>query len=130
MPLEVDIIMHKECLEVIVSGDYDIQEAIDEFSSVLSACKITGLSKVLIDFRKLHGEIYSIQKIIYSLQIVGQVKDYFASKGKDLQFAYVGKTPQVNKYKPGLEIAEREGIQAITSIDINEAFEWLGVKKT
>jgi hypothetical protein len=130
MSLEVDIIRHKEYLEVIVSGDYDMEEAIDEFSFVLSACKITGLSKVLIDFRKLHGEIYSIQKIVYSLQIVGQIKDYFASKGKDLQFAYVGKTPQVSKYKPGLEIAEREGIHAITSIDINEAFEWLGVKKT
>lgn len=129
MPLEVDIIPQKEYLKVIVSGDYDMQEAIDEFSFVLSACKITGLSKILIDFRKLHGEIYSIQKIIYSLQIVGQVKDYFASKGKDLQFAWVGKTPQVSKYKPGLEIAEREGIQAMLSVDINEAFEWLGVKK-
>ena len=130
MSLEVVIIRHKEYLEAIVSGEYNLQEALHKFSRVLLACKIADLSKVLIDFRKLHGDIYAVQKIIYSHKVIGQVKDYFASKGKDLKFAYVGKAPQVSTYKPGLEMAEKEGMQAIVSVDINGALEWLGVKKT
>jgi hypothetical protein len=128
MSLEVEIIQHKEYVEAIVSGEYDMQEAVEKFPIVLSSCQIAGLSKVLIDFRKLHGNIYAVQKIMYTHQVIGQVKDCFESRGKDLQFAFVGKAPQVSTYEPGLEIVEREGIQGIVTDDINEAFEWLGVK--
>ena len=130
MSLEVEIIQHKEYVEAIVSGEYDMQEAVDKFALILSTCQITGLSKVLINFRKLHGKIYAVQKIIYTHQVIDKIKNYFASRDKDLQFAYVGKAPQISTYEPGLEIAERERIQAIVTDDINEAFEWLGVKKT
>jgi len=128
MPLEVETIQHKEYVEAIVSGEYDMQEAVNKFPIVLSACQIAGLSKVLIDFRKLHGDIYAVQKIMYTQQVIDQIKDYFASGGKDLQFAYVGKAPQVSTYEPGLEIVEREGIQGIVTDDIDEALKWLGVK--
>lgn len=127
MSLEVEIIQHKEYVEAIVSGEYDTQEAVNKFPLVLSACQIAGLSKVLIDFRKLHGDIYAVQKIMFAQQAIVQIRNYFASEGKDLQIAYVGKAPQVSTYEPGLEMAEREGMQAIVIEDINEAFEWLGV---
>ena len=65
MSLEVEIIQNKEYVEAIVSGEYDMQEAVDKFPIVLSACQITGLSKVLIDFRKLQRKIYAVQKIMY-----------------------------------------------------------------
>ena len=130
MSLEVEIIQHKDYVEAIVSGEYDMQEAVDKFALILSTCQITGLSKVLIDFRKLHGKIYAVQKIIYTHQVIDKLKNYFASRDKDLHFAYVGKAPQISTYEPGLEIVERERIQAIVTDDINEAFEWLGVKKT
>jgi len=127
MSLEVEIIQHKEYVEAIVSGEYDTKEAVNKFPLVLSACQIAGLSKVLIDFRKLHGDIYAVQKIMFAQQAIDQIRNYFASEGKDLQIAYVGKAPQVSTYEPGLEMAEREGMQAIVIEDINEAFEWLGV---
>ena len=130
MSLEVEIIRHNEYVEAIVTGEYDHQEAIDKFPIVLTACKIEDFSKVLIDFRKLDGDIYAVQKIMYSLKVIDQIRYYFASKSKDMQFAYVGKAPQVSTYEPGLEIAEIEGIQAITTVDINEALKWLGVEKT
>jgi len=130
MSFKVAIIRHKEYVEAIVSGEYDMQEAVDKFTLVLGACQITGLSKVVIDFRKLHGDIYAVQKIMYTQQVIDKIKNYFASGGKDLQIAYVGKAPQVSTYEPGLEMAEREEIQAIVTDDINEAVEWLGVKCT
>ena len=63
MSLEVEIIKHKEYVEAIVSGEYVLQEAVDKFSIVLSSCKISGLLKVLIDSRKLQGDIHAVQKI-------------------------------------------------------------------
>jgi hypothetical protein len=127
MTLEVGIIRHNEYVEAIVSGDYDMKEAVDKFQQVIFVCYTARLSKVLIDFRQLHGDIYAVQKIMYTHQVIDQVKNYLASGGNPLQVAYVGKAPQVSTYEPGIEIADREGIQAIITVDINEAFEWLGV---
>ena len=130
MSLGVEVIQHKEYVEAIVSGEFDLQDAVDKFQVIIITCKIAGLSKVLIDFRELEGDILALQKIICSFQVIEQVKLYFESKSSDIQLAYLGKAPQVSSYKPGLEIAKMEGIQAIVTVDINEAYEWLGVKAT
>lgn len=130
MSLEVEIIQHKEYVEAIVSGEYNMQDAVDKFQPILITCKYTGLSKVLIDYRKLQGDIFALQKIFCAFQTIELIKLYFASKSKDMKLAYLGKIPQVSTYKPGLRIAEIEDIQAIVTVDINEALEWLGVKKT
>jgi len=53
MALDVKIIQHDAFLEVVVTGTYNMRDAIDRFPYVLSTCRLTGLSKVLIDFRKL-----------------------------------------------------------------------------
>ena len=127
MSIEVEIIQNKEHVEAIVSGDYDIQEAIEKFQVILSACQIAGLKKILIDFRELHGDIFAVQKVMYTHQVIDQVKNYFASEGKDLKFAYVGKAPQVSTNEPGLEIVENEGMQAIVIEDLDKAFKWLDV---
>ena len=122
MSLEIEIIPHKEYIEVFISGEYDMQEAVDKFLLVLDACKMNGRLKVLIDYRKLQGEIYATQKVFYAEQVISKIKNYFALEGKGLQIAYVGKAPQVSTYEPSLEVAEREEIQAIVTEDINEAW--------
>jgi len=130
MSLELEVIQHKEYVEAIVSGEFDLQDAVDKFQNIIITCKIAGLSKVLIDYRELEGDILALQKIICSFQVIEQIKLYFESESRNIQFAYLGKAPQVSSYKPGLEIAKMEGIQAIVTVDINEAYEWLGVKAT
>lgn len=128
MSLEVQIIQHEDFVEAIVSGEYDMQEAIDKFPIILSSCQVADLTKILIDFRNLDGKIYAIQKIIYAHHVIDKIRQYFTSRDKNIQFAFVGKPPQISTYEPGIEIVEREGMQAIVTDDINEAFEWLGVK--
>lgn len=71
-----------------------------------------------------------MQKIMYTQQIIDQVKAYITSEGKDMQFAYVGKAPQVSTYEPGLEIVEQDGMQAIVTDDLKTALEWLNIKTT
>ena len=128
MSTEQEMIHHKEYLEVIASGVFNLEDAIDYMPSVMHACRLNGLSKVLIDYRKLNGDIPVIEKIIFAQETIETYKYHLASRGKELKFAFAGKVPQVSSYKPGLEIAKKEGIQAIVTDDINEAFKWLGVK--
>jgi len=129
MSLEGEIVQHEEYVESIVSGEFDLQEVVNKFRPVLSACQSAGLLKVLSDFRKLDGDIYVFEKIIYTLQAMGIIQDIFGPRHNDLQLAYVGTARQVSTYKPGLEIAKKVGIQAIVTDNMNEALEWLGVKK-
>ena len=87
MSLEVEIIQHKAYVDVLVGGEFDLQETIDRFPLVLSACQLSGASKVLIDFRRLNGDIYAIHKMIYAQKIIDQVKNYARTGGKALQLA-------------------------------------------
>ena len=128
MSAEQVMIQHKEYIEVLASGMFSLEDAIDYMPSVMHACRLEDLSKILIDYRKLQGDIPAIEKIIFAQETVETYKYHLASRGKELKFAFVGKTPQVRSYKPGLEIAKKEGIPVVVTDDINEAFNWLGVK--
>ena len=130
MSLEVEIILHENYVEALVKGPHEMHEERDRFPLILSACKLAGLSKVLIDCRKIHGEIYTIQKMLYAKKVIDHMKAYIASGGKKLQIAYVGKKPQLSNHEPALDMAIREGMQVIVTDDINRAYEFLGVKKT
>ena len=73
MSLNIKIIQHDFFLEVVVTGTYDMQDAINRFPSVLSICRLTGLSKVLIDFRNLSGIPEATEKIIYTFRNTRQI---------------------------------------------------------
>ena len=128
MSAEQVMIQHKEYIEVLASGVFNLEDAIDYMPSVMHACRLKDLSRILIDYRKLEGNIPAIEKIIFAQETIETYKYHLASRGKELKFAFAGNAPQVSSHKPGLEIAKREGIHAIVTDDINEAFNWLGVK--
>jgi len=131
MSIEQEIIRHKKYIEIIASGEFDLRDAINNIPTVMHSCRLSGLSKVLIDYRKLNGDIFAVEKIIYAQESIDQYKNHLASGGKKLQFAYAGKIPQVSTYKPGLEAAASEGIKEVfVTDDIDEAYKWLGVKKS
>ena len=129
MSMDVEVTINKKYIEAIVAGEYNIQQAIDKFSLVLSACLLSGLSKVLIDYRNLAGEVYAVQEMLYAKKIIAQIKSYAQLESENLRFAYVGKVPQVSTYNPGLEMAECEYIKAIVTDDIDKAFQWLELER-
>ncbi len=130
MTLEIDITRHSDFFEVVVTGTYNLQEAIDKFNYVLMPSSLTGIWKILIDFRKLSGDRSAVEKIIYALEIKERYFEHLATGGPKLQVAYVGSPSQVSTYQPGLDIARKSDMPFMLFTRIEDAHEWLDVHTT
>ena len=130
MALNVKIIQHEEFLEVVVTGTYNMQDAAEGFPHVLSTCRQAGLSKILIDFRNLTGTLAATEKVIYTFGIQDHYKNYISTGGQELMIAYVGNAQQVSTYEPEQKIARDNNMPFDLFSDIEEAYEWLGIKPT
>ena len=69
MTLSINVIQHSDFFQIVVTGTYNLPEAIDKFPYVLTSCNMTGISKFLIDFRELSGDRAALEKIIYALEV-------------------------------------------------------------
>ena len=127
MALNIKIVHNDDNLEVVVTGSYDMREAINRFPLVLSVVRFTGVSKVLIDFRDLAGIPAATEKILYAFGIQEHYEDYISAGGHAIKVAYVGKEPIVNTFEPGLEVAQDTNMPFNLFTTIDEAYEWLGV---
>jgi hypothetical protein len=127
MPLDIQVIQEPTHLRVEVTGTFDLQDAMARFPLVISACRLTGLTKVLIDSRRMQGDIAATEKAIYSLEVREQYLHHLASGGEPLRVAYLGSAPRVSTYEPGQELAERENLPFLTTTELEDAMLWLGV---
>lgn len=127
--IHIKFIKHDELLKVLVSGLFNLQDAIDRFLEVLAFSHNAKIFKVLIDFRKLGGIPFATEKSLYAIKGVELYNQYLVSGGQPLKFAYIGSAPIVSSFKPGLEIARNSGIEVDLFEDIEKAFEWLDAKK-
>ena len=128
MSIAIKTIPHIDYLEFVITGSYDLNEAIDKFTFVLALCKLTGHKKVLIDYRQLIYQVGSTEKSLYAISIEGKYLQYLQSGGHELQIAYV--SPSVTSYEPGAVIGRNiELLQFELFNKPNEALDWLGIKR-
>jgi len=125
MTLSINVIQRSDFFEIVVTGTYNLQEAIDKFHYVLTSSNMTGISKFLIDFRKLSGDRAALEKIIYALEIQNRYFEHLDKGGPKLLIAYVGTPSQVSTYEPGLEIARQSDMPFTLFTSIEDAYEWL-----
>ena len=127
MSLNVRIEQFPKYLRVIVTGNYDLQEAINRFPSVLSVCLLTGLNKVLIDYRELQGLQAATEQALYTFGIQEQYNDYLIKGGEELRIAYVANTP-LTSFEPGVNIVKNSNYSWALFSDMEAACEWLGIE--
>jgi hypothetical protein len=128
MALNVEFVEHTEYLEIIVSGTYDMEDAIDKFPQVLTACRNTKLAKALIDFREMGDTELATEKLLYAWKVEEHYKNHLSTGGQKLQIAYVGPPGPAGTYEAGVEYAESKGLPLALFDDSRKAIEWLGVK--
>ena len=126
MGFDLRIIPHDDYLEIVVTGSYDLDDAVNKFPHVLDVCRHKGLQKVLIDFTKVQGEGGSTEQSLYTFGIEDHYKKYLKSGGHELKIAYVGS--MVASYEPGVKIAELGELPFKLFDQNNKALEWLSVK--
>jgi len=128
MTIDIKIKQHNDFLEIIATGPYDLNEAINQFPHVLDVCRLSGLQKVLIDIRGLERQGSATEKSLYALGVVDHYENYLKLGGNELQIAYVDSI--VTAYEPGAQIGERSKVHFKLFDKVDEALEWLGVKIT
>ena len=128
MALNGEFVQHTDYLEIIVTGMYDMEEAIVKFPRVLAACRDAKVAKALIDFRRLEGDEHATEKVMYAWEIEGHYRNHLSTGGQKLQIAYLGQSPLVSTFEPGVEFAESKGLPFALFEDSRKAIEWLGVK--
>lgn len=81
MAIIIDTKRHKDFLEIIVTGSYDLNQAINKFSQIYLYCNIAGLQKVLIDYRELQKNTGDTEKYLFGAGIADSYNNYLSSGG-------------------------------------------------
>ena len=114
-------------LLVVVTGEYDLAEAIGSMVLILDSCKITGLTRVLVDYRRMGSASQATEKVIYAMDVGQQYSQYLKSGGHALKIAYLGAASAVGFYKPGLEIARQQNLPIELFTSEKAAYRWLEI---
>ena len=128
MAINVAMTEHPDYLEVVVSGTYDQQQAVNRFPAVITACRQSGISKVLIDHPDMEGAPPATDEIHHALKVPDQYDVHVAYGGDELVPAYVGSPSGVGpRYGAGLKVAKGRSQRAGVFTNIGNASAWLGV---
>ena len=125
MRLQFELIEEPDYLRCVVTGIYDVREAIDGFPELIVRCRATGLSKVLVDYRTMEGYPSAIERILFTeetLKLHGQHLNY---AGVPIRVAFLGSPKVIGTYNPGLEIAKNRGFSATITSDLEQAIAFL-----
>jgi hypothetical protein len=121
--LEMEVTRKSDYLVFTVTGKYNLHEAIERFPMVLAACRQTGLSRALIDYRDLEVEAWATQDILYAQGVGDYYKQYLSTGGGAIRVAFLA--PEPRPWQDGEAIAEGYGLDALTTTDYNQALNWL-----
>jgi hypothetical protein len=120
MPEKMKMEHKPKYLHVEVAGAFDFQRAKDFFDTIVAECTKRKQSKVLIDGRKMEGELSVVNRY--------ELGKYLArARTQAIRFAIVG-TEEVLLSDRFLEtVASNLGAIALVTTDIDKALQWLGV---
>jgi hypothetical protein len=125
MTLSVEIEAKPEYLLSKVTGQFDMNEAMEVFPEVILACRRYELNKVLADIRALEGETAMVEEIMYAMGIGKLHSQHLEIGGAPLKIAYVGNESFIRSFNPGPDVAEKYGLEVFLTTNLNQAIEWL-----
>jgi len=103
--------MKKGCLIVQLAGDFALDEAYDRFLEMLNLVDTHNTKKVLVDCLQVKGTPSVTERFSYAKFCVDELwKHAQTTKLGELQFAYVGVEPLIDKDEFGQMVATNRGI--------------------
>ena len=131
MSMAVSIEARSDYLNVLVTGSFEVQPALDLLAEVLDASVHHKLSRILVDYRELQGiPSAMIETYIYSASGATLVQQYVGVVGESPRMAYLGpRTERMDGY--GERVSAEYGFHDVkVTTDADEALGWLGVSGT
>ena len=131
MKTEYIIEPRNDHLRAIITGKLEFDVGKEIFLKALEATVKHGLNKILVDLQSLQGELTFYERFEFSEFMAQQNREYILTKNiinKQLRIAFVGGSPIIDNRKFGETVAINRGLEFLSTTDINEAFEWLGLE--
>ena len=129
MALTTKTELRKEYLYVLIEGGFEYLSALQTTDIILETCAKHEVTKVLIDFRRVIGQITDIERFHYAEVSTDKYhKQLEAGLVKKCRFVWVGKPPQLDPKKFGESVALNRGLIVRVTPDMEHAFVFLGVQ--
>ena len=127
MGMTVNISPRPENLHVVVTGEFELEDAKRTLLEVLDSVQKLGLGKVLFDGRDLVGEPLLIERFYYGQFAADQIKNLMEHgwEGSPPQLAYVLEEPVLDWLRFGEMVMRNRGINARAFDNTDEAVAWL-----
>ena len=127
MGMTVNISSRPENLHVVVSGEFDLEEAKRTFLEVLDSIQKLGIGKVLFDGRDLVGEPLLIERFYYGQFAADQIRALMEHgwNGGEPQLAYVLEEPVLDWLRFGEMVMRNRGVNARAFDNTDDAVAWL-----
>jgi hypothetical protein len=121
MPQQIKIEPNKEYLHVEVSGTFSKANAREFLRQIFGASREHALNKVFVDIRNVKGSIPTMARF--------DLAEFLASeKDVHVHFAVLESPGQVPNDKFFEIVAANRGGVVKVATDVDEAFQWLGIK--
>ncbi len=124
----IKIVQKNDFLEFIVTGRFELENALSKFHLVIDVCNLTDVRKVLIDYRKLHEVADGIERTFYAFGIENRYKSHIREGGEKIKFAFVGDNIDVED--PGGQLAELTNFPGKIFDNYNSAVKWINENGT
>jgi histidyl-tRNA synthetase len=114
---------------VTAGGRYDLVSAKSFAERTLEACGKFGMSKALIDCRKVKGSVSVSDRYEYAVFVSVLHRQYGDQHKRQLQVAYVGNVPLIDPRRFGETVARNHGAMVKATTDMDEGLAWLGAEQ-
>ena len=108
-------------VHVDYSGDYENQSANDSIDEVVKLCKSKKYTKVLFDFRKIKGDVSTLERFKMAQHLI-------ASKPSKIRFVCIATEQQTLPVKIGEIFARAAGVDLKITEDEAKAYKWLDIE--
>ena len=112
-------------LLAVVTGEYELAQAVDSFRVGLGRCKDKGYENFLVDYRGSSPTTYATEKVIFTMEVLDLYRKYASGLGQQLRVAYLTVPEHLSVFEPGHDLVKIFGLPIKIFTDLGEIKTWL-----
>lgn len=126
-PLIADIIRYEDHLHVPVVGTFELDAATRILERIIEACRLSGITRVVLDTRGMKGSISATERVLFGLAIAEPYRQYLDSGSQPIQIAIFSTSRRLSPYHPLSESLSNQGLPTRAFVNPAEVTEWLSI---